>query len=101
MPQGQGNALSNLTFSSDSNHLFWNFRQGPNVRIFADNKPVLDSGAPSPGGFQAQAWQADGKSGLVVLVHDGVSFKRVTFTPASSSSLAGMLGSGPAVAAAH
>ncbi len=100
MPQGQGNALSNLTFSSDSNHLFWNFRRGPNVRIFADNKPVLDSGAPSPGGFQAQAWQVDGKSGLVVLVHDGDSFKRVTITPASSS-VAGMLGGGPAVAAAH
>ena len=101
MPQGQGNALSNLTFSSDSNHLFWNFRQGPNVRIFADNKPVLDSGAPSPGGFQAQAWQADGKSGLVALVHDGDSFKRVTITPDSSGSVAGMLGGGPAVAAAH
>jgi hypothetical protein len=100
MPQGQGNALSNLTFSSDSNHLFWNFRQGPNVRIFADNKPVLDSGAPSVG-FQAQSWQADGKSGLVILVHDGDSFKRVTITPAPSSSVAGMLGGGPAVASAQ
>jgi hypothetical protein len=100
MQQGQGNALSNLTFSSDSNHLFWNFRQGPNVRIFADNKPVLDGGAPSVG-FQAQAWQPDGKSGLVILVHDGDSFKRVTITPASSSSVAGMLGGGPAVASAH
>lgn len=66
MPQGQGSPLSNFTFSSDSNHLFWNFRRGPNVRIFADNQPVLDGGAPSPGG-QPQAWQPDGNSGLVVL----------------------------------
>ena len=101
MPQGQGNPLANLTFSSDSNHLFWSFRQGPNVRIFADNAPVLDGGSPSPGGFQPQAWQPDGKSGLIVLVHDASSFKRVTITPSSGSSLASMSGSGPAVTVAH
>lgn len=100
LPQGQGNALANLMFSSDSNHLLWSFRQGANMRVFVDDNPVLDGGATSPGGTSAQAWQPDGKDGLIVLVHDTDSFKRVSITPASSSSVAGMLGGGPALAAA-
>jgi hypothetical protein len=94
-----GGSLSNVTFSSDSNHLFWIRRTGVNFRMYADGKPVFDGGVPSAGGFQNEAWQTDGKSGMIILVQDGANFKRVAITPASSSNLASMLGAGPAMAA--
>jgi hypothetical protein len=88
-----GGSLPNVTFSSDSNHLFWIRRVGVNFRMYADGKPVLDGGIPSAGGFQDAAWQTDGKSGMVILIQDGTSFKRVSISPSPSTSLASMGGS--------
>jgi hypothetical protein len=93
-----GGSLANLTFSADSNHLFWIRHVGRGFRMYADGKPVLDGGLPSAGGFQKEAWQTDGKSGMLVLIQDGTSFKRVAITPSSGSSLAMMLGAGPTMA---
>lgn len=94
-----GGSLMNLTFSADSNHLFWiRHVGGSGFRMYADGKPVLDGGLPSVAGFQKEAWQTDGNSGMVILTQDGASFKRVSITPSSSSSLAMMLGSDPTMA---
>jgi hypothetical protein len=93
-----GGTISNLTFSADSNHIFWYRHMGSRFRIYADGKPVLDGLLPSVGGFQKEAWQTDGKGGLVGLMQDGANFKRVAITPASGSSLATMLGAGPTMA---
>jgi hypothetical protein len=92
-------SLMNLTFSADSNHLFWIRRVGGSgFRMYADGKPVLDGGLPSVGGFQKEAWQTDGKSGMVILTQDGTNFNRVAISPSSSSTLAMMLGAGPTMA---
>jgi hypothetical protein len=69
--------------------------------MYADGKPVLDGGLPSAGGFQKEAWQTDGEGGMLVLIQDGASFKRVSITPSPSSSLAMMLGDGPTMASAQ
>ena len=92
-------SLMNLTFSADSNHLFWiKHVGGSGFRMYADGKPVLDGGLPTVGGFQKEAWQTDGKGGMVILTQDGTSFKRVAITPSSSTSLATMLGAGTTTA---
>jgi hypothetical protein len=96
-----GGSLANLTFSADSNHLFWIRHVGRGFRMYADGKPVLDGGLPSAGGFQKEAWQTDGEGGMLVLIQDGASFKRVSITPSPSSSLAMMLGDGPTMASAQ
>ena len=93
-----GGSLANLTFSADSNHLFWIRHVGRGFRMYADGKPVLDGGLPSAGGFQKEAWQTDGNGGMLVLMQDGASFERVAITPSSGSSLATMLGAGPTMA---
>jgi len=94
-----GGSLMNLTFSADSNHLFWiRHVGGSGFRMYADGKPVLDGGLPTVGGFQKEAWQTDGKGGMVILTQDGTSFKRVSITPSSGSSLATMLGAGTTTA---
>jgi len=87
-----GGSLENLTFSADSNHLFWTRRVGRAIRMYADGKPVLDAGMPSVGGFPKETWQTDGKGGMLILVQDGTSFKRVSITPSPSTSLATMGG---------
>jgi hypothetical protein len=87
-----GGSLENLTFSADSNHLFWTRRVGRGVRMYADGKPVLDAGMPSVGGFPKETWQSDGKGGMLILVQDGTSFKRVSIKPSPSTSLATMGG---------
>jgi hypothetical protein len=81
----------NLTFSNDSNHLFWNKRtpQG-GFRAYADGNPVFDGFIPVVSGFVKETWQADGPSGLLFLSRDDAGFKRVGVTPAPGSSLATM-----------
>jgi hypothetical protein len=58
--------------------------------MYADGKPVLDGGLPSTAGFQEATWQTDGKAGMLILVSDGTSFKRVAITPSSSTSIANL-----------
>ena len=87
---GGGGETSNLTFSADSNHLFWNWRAGPKFRAFADGKPIVDGIAPAPSGFPKEAWEAAGTSGLILLTKDNDGFKRVSITPAPDSSIATM-----------
>jgi len=78
----------NLTFSADSNHLFWVRNSPRSFRLFVDGSPVLESGAPSYQSLPKEAWQTDGASGLIVLAHDSEGYKRITVTPSPQSSLA-------------
>jgi Tol biopolymer transport system component len=93
VPVGQG-YVENLTFSSDSNHLFWAKRVGRGFRMFADGKPVLDGGLPAPGGFAGETWQSDGDNGMLVMLQDATGMKRASVKPSSQTSLASMLGNG-------
>ena len=92
-------ALSNLTFSADSNHLFWIKTTGPNFRIFADGKPVYEGGAPATSGFAKEIWQTAGTDGIIVLSHDDAGYERVSITPATS--LANVTGMGAQVGGSH
>jgi hypothetical protein len=78
----------NLTFSADSNHLFWVRNSAGHSRLFVDGKPVLESGAPSFQTFPKETWQTNGPSGLLVLAHDNEGYKRIGITPSPESSLA-------------
>ena len=84
-------SLANLTFSADSNHLFWNRRVGPSCRTFADGKPILETGCPNTSGFTKELWQADGTNGLLVLGQDTTGYKRFSVYPSSSAGLNAML----------
>jgi hypothetical protein len=46
--------------------------------------------APAPNGFSKETWQADGTSGLILLMVDNAGFKRVSITPAPDSGIATM-----------
>jgi len=85
---GNGNNYFNLTFSADSNHLFWVSNSPRAFRLFVDGKPVLESGAPSFQFFPKETWQTSGPSGLILLAHDNEGYKRVSITPSPQSSLA-------------
>jgi hypothetical protein len=85
---GNGNNYYNLTFSADSNHLFWTTNLPPSFRLFIDGKPVLESGAPSYTSFPKETWQTSGPSGLILLTHDNEGYKRISITPPPQSSLA-------------
>jgi hypothetical protein len=82
--------LGNLTFSEDSNHLFWNVWSGPRFRAYVDGKPVVDGVPTSPGGFDGVAFQAANSNGLLILAQDEDGLKRISVTPAPDSSLATM-----------
>jgi hypothetical protein len=79
-----GGGLRNLTFSADSNHLFWNMWGGQITRIYADGKPVMDTATTAPSGFAKETWQVQGDS-LVVLGRDNTGYKRFSITPTGSS----------------
>jgi hypothetical protein len=85
---GNGNNYYNLTFSADSNHLFWTTNLPRSFRLFIDGKPVLESGAPSYTFFPKETWQTSGPSGLILLTHDNEGYKRISITPSPQSSLA-------------
>ena len=86
-------SLGNLTFSQDSNHLFWNVWSAVKFRAYVDGKPVVESGSPATGGFDRVAFQAEGSNGLLILAQDDDGFKRISVTPAADSSLATLYGS--------
>ncbi len=94
LPIAYPGSLGNLTFfSEDSNHLFWNVWSAVKFRAYVDGKPVVESGAPTTGGFDKVAFQADGSNGLLILAQDEAGFKRISVTPAADSSLATLFGS--------
>jgi WD40 repeat protein len=84
---------ANLTFSGDSNHLFWtrNKPQGE-IRIFLDGKPVQDGFPMSTGGFQKETWQIGPDGNLLVLLQNDISLNRIRITPASDSGLGALVG---------
>jgi len=88
--------LGNLTFSQDSNHLFWNVWSGARFRAYVDGKPVVQGVPTNPGGFDRVALQEAGSNGLLTLDQDGEGLKRISVTPAPDSSLATMFASGAA-----
>jgi hypothetical protein len=94
LPIAYPGTLGNLTFSQDSNHLFWTMWSAVKFRAYVDGKPVVEGGTPGPGGMDKVAFQEDGSSGLLILAQDDEGFKRISVTPAPDSSLATMFGSG-------
>jgi hypothetical protein len=62
LPIAYPGTLGNLTFSQDSNHLFWNVWSGAKFRAYVDGKQVVESGPPATGGFDRVAFQADGST---------------------------------------
>jgi len=90
---GPQNYYANLTFSGDSNHLFWtrNLTQGE-VRIFMDGKPVYDGFPTSTAGFTKETWQIGPDGNLLVLMQGDTSLDRVSITPSASTSIDTMMG---------
>jgi Tol biopolymer transport system component len=85
---GNSATFYNLTFSADSNHLFWIKNSAGHYRLFVDGKPVLDSASPSAQTLPKETFQTIGPSGLLVLAHDSEGYKRISITPPPDSSLA-------------
>jgi hypothetical protein len=99
---GSANAYTALTFSSDSNHLFWsrNETQGA-IRVFADGKPIIDGFPTSTAGFVSATWQPDASGNLLVLLQGDAALQRVSITPAPNSSIATMMGGATAMPSAR
>ena len=90
-----GGTLSNVTFSSDSNHCFGS-RGSESISACMQTANPCSTAACTFSRRLSGCSLADRRqSGMVILVQDGTSFKRVSITPASSSSLAAMQGGGP------
>ncbi len=57
-----GTGYSNITFSADSNHVFWGKVEGQGVfRVFVDGKPVYEGKSLDPGGLQVWNVGAPGR----------------------------------------
>jgi hypothetical protein len=90
----------NLTFSPDSNHLFWTDVTAQNAfRLFVDGKPVLDGFPGGQGGFRKETWQMGLDGTLSLLMQDDTSLKRVSITPSPNTSIATLFGGAPGLAA--
>ena len=90
---GNLGSYANLTFSADSNHLFWTVRRpGYGIRVFADGQPVFEGDSTSPGGMIKGTWEAGPGSSLLLLTQDQEGLKRVSITPAPGASIATMFG---------
>jgi WD40 repeat protein len=91
-----------LTFSADSNHLFWVRDMGlSNRRVYVDGKPVIEGFLTSPGGVGKESWQLGPDGNLLVLMQDDASLKRVSITPSPNTSIATLFGGAPGLAAAR
>ena len=90
LPIAYPGSLGNLTFSQDSNHLFWNVWSNVKFRAYVDGKPAVEGGVPSTGGFDKVAFQENGSNSLLILAQDEAGFERISVTPAADSSLASM-----------
>jgi hypothetical protein len=96
----------NLTFSADSNHLFWIRNEGRALyRVYVDGKPVIEGflsvGTGVGGGLGKESWQLGPDSNLLVLVQDDTALKRVSITPSPETSVAGLFGATNGLSAKH
>jgi Tol biopolymer transport system component len=84
---------ANLSFTSDSNHLFWTTstpRDG--FRLYQDGKPVM-TGFPGAGlGFANETWQVGTDGTLSILEQDDTALKRVTITPSPDVNISTLVG---------
>lgn len=92
---------ANLTFTSDSNHLFWTTstpRDG--FRLYQDGKPVMSS---FPGGpvFVKETWQMGSDGTLSILAQDDTSLKRVIITPSPDVNISTLVGGASRLSAAR
>jgi len=94
-----GGPAENLTFTPDSNHLFWVRRLGLKFRLFADGKPVLDGTSTASAGFRKETLQIDPSGALLILSQDATSFTRFSITPSPETSIATLFGGAPGLAA--
>jgi len=99
IPASLDGVNTKLVFSPDSKHLFWIHRYGnqPN-RVFVDGKPLVDYYAAGNMVNVPHWWEFGPDGTLSFLAQDDNSLKRITITLSDATSLATMLGSGPAVA---
>jgi hypothetical protein len=89
-----GGPAENLTFTPDSNHIFWVRRLGLKFRLFADGKPVLEGISIATAGFRKQTLQIDPSGALLILSQDATSFKRFSIIPSPETSIASLFGGG-------
>jgi hypothetical protein len=94
-----GALVENLTFTPDSNHIFWVRRLGVTFRLFADGKPVLDGTSTATAGFRKETMQIDPSGALLILSQDATSLKRFSITPSPDSSIASLFGGAPGLPA--
>ncbi len=80
----------NLSFSPDSNHLFWIHEYGNQpFRVFIDGKPLVEAYSA---GLLPHWWDFAPDGTLSFLAQDDNSLKRITITPSPETSIATMLG---------
>jgi hypothetical protein len=88
-----GGNSGNVTFSADSNHIFWAKNTGNGgFRVFVDGKPVYDGKSPDPGGILFGTWEAQPDGSLSLLSKDDTSVQRISVMPSPSTSLASLTG---------
>jgi len=100
VPVAPVGAFPTLTFSADSNHLFWVRDMGlSNRRIYVDGKPVIEGFLTTPGGVGKESWQLGPDGNLLVLMQDDTSLKRVSITPSPNTSITTLFGAVPGLSA--
>ncbi len=87
-----GANYGDITFSADSNHIFWVKSQGPTFRVFVDGKPVYEGKSPDPGGALFGTWETQPDGSVRFLAKDDTTVQRVSIMPSASTSLASMTG---------
>jgi Tol biopolymer transport system component len=88
-----GGNYGNMTFSADSNHIFWVKGGGMGAfRVFVDGKPVYEGTSPDPGGAMFGTWEAQPDGSVRFLAKDATSVQRVSITPSPSTSVASLIG---------
>lgn len=96
----RGGGFPTLTFSADSNHLFWVGDMGlAKHRVYADGKPVIEGFLTSTAGVGKESWQLGPDGNLLVLMQDDTSLERVSITPSPNTSIATLFGAAPGLAA--
>jgi hypothetical protein len=97
VPASSQGTNSQLSFSSNSKHLFWIHGYGNQpYRVFIDGKPLVDFYSA---GTVPHWWDFGLDGTLSFLAQDDNSLKRITITLSDTTSLATMLGSSNVVAA--
>lgn len=92
VPVGVTGNYGNITFSADSNHIFWLKNLGATFRVFADGKPVFEGSSPDPGGALFGTWEAQPDGSVRFLSKDDTSVQRIAITSSPSTSLASLMG---------